>query len=120
MRRAIAFVRGLVPAMLGGAFFLLTFSSVVDPNGDAGAAFLVGGFCGAAVVGLIRLFRIAPWGYGVAGLICGPIPFLVLFQEHETNGEDRFGVWLVGALFGLLIGLLEWARVHRAESSRGS
>ena len=118
MRRVFSFLGGLVPAMLGGAFFVVSFAGVVDPGKPALGGLVVGALCGAAVVGLIRLFRIAPFGYAAAGLVCGPLPFLVLSQGDGTSGDDRFRLWLVGAFFGLLIGVLEWARVRRLEADR--
>ena len=117
MRRVLGFFGGLVPAMLGGAFFVMTFLVVIDPGGNPIGGLIAGAISGVAVVGLIRLFRVAPWGYPVAGLISGPVPFLVLTQGENASGEDRFGIWLLGAVFGLLVGLLEWARVRRRDGS---
>jgi hypothetical protein len=113
LQRTRKFLAGLVPSALAGASFVATVAVMVEPGGSALGGLVVGGIAGVAVVGMIRLFRIAPWGYWVAGLVCGPVPLLVVFQPA---GEDRFGVWLFGAIFGLLIGLLEWARVRRPES----
>jgi hypothetical protein len=120
IRRILAFLCGLAPAVLGGAFFALAFFAVVEPGAKALGGLVVGALWGAAVVGLIRLFRVAPWGYAVAGLLCGPIPLLVLTLGDEPSGEDRFALWLIGAVFGLLIGLLEQARVRRAQSGTGA
>ena len=65
-----------------------------------------------AILGLIRLFRIAPWGYPLAGLFAGPVRLALFFDAKNTAG-DRGGAWLLGAVLGLLIGALEWARVRR-------
>ena len=111
--RLRAFLGGLVPSALGGAFFLTALSQVLDPSQRIGDSLVIGAIAGVAVVGLIRLFRVAPWGYAVAGVVCGPIPFLLLARSEPIREGDRFGVWLVGAFFGLVLGLLEWARVRR-------
>ena len=115
MRRIRKFLGGLVPSALAGALFVATVAKMVDPSEPAVGGLLVGGIAGVAVVGMIRLFRVAPWGYAIAGVICGPVPLILVFQP---SGEDRYGVWVFGAIFGLLIGLLEWARVRRVESDR--
>ncbi len=113
IRRLSKLLSGLVPATLGGAFFLLTFGKVQDPHEGAPGLLILGGISGMVIVGLIRLFKIAPWGYPIAGFLVGPLPFLVLLGRKLPTEEDRGSVWVVAALFGVLIGLLEWARVHR-------
>ncbi len=117
MRKLWAFLGGLTPSALAGAFFLLTLGRVTEP-GQANrlALLLLGGLYGVGVVGLIRLFRVAPWAYPLAGLFCGPVP-LALVLNRNMGGDERGGLWILSALLGLLIGALEWARVRREEGN---
>lgn len=118
MRRLLAVLAGLLPSVLGGAFFLLAFGKVVDPAAPAGALLVVGGLSGTVIVGLVRLFRIAPFGYPFAGLLCGPLPFFLILRGTSEGPQDegsRAGVWLASALLGAILGVLEWARVRRAS-----
>lgn len=115
-RRVLAVLGGLGPSLLGGAFFFGALGPATDRAAGPLGSMVLGALMGAAVVGLIRLFRVAPWGYPVAGVLCGPIPLVLLLAGKAKEGE-LFGVWLLGAVFGLLIGLLEAARVRRSADA---
>lgn len=113
MSRLRRWTVGWGTAMLTGAFAFVV-------GGRLGSAPLpglaVGGaLYGLAVLGLIRLFPVRGWGLPVAGLLCGPVPISLLAGRGGEPGE-RFGVALIFAGLGLLLGLLEWARQSRAES----
>ena len=77
------FVGALMPAALAGAFFTLTLFRVQEP-GDSNRVglLLLGGIYGIGVVGLIRLFRVAPWCFPFVGLLCGPLPAALLVREQ--------------------------------------
>lgn len=114
------FLRGLMPAGLAGAFFLLTaMAREIGGQSHVPArilmALVAGWLLGVAVVGLIRLFRVAAWAYPLAGLICGPVPFAVLGGKM---GDDEWGgIWFLSSLFGAVVGTLEFARRRREEAS---
>lgn len=112
MKRLRTFLAGAAPAMLAGAFFTLALSQLASPDGTRIGGLLVGSLYGMAVVGLIRLFRVAPWGSWFAGLLCGPVP-AALILPRGGDPSDRAGLWLLTALLGLLIGGLEHARRKR-------
>lgn len=119
LRRIRRFLSNLVPAFLAGGFFLLAAGRLAhDPSAGRLGLLLAGGLYGVGVVGLIRLFPIAPWAYFVAGFLCGPIP-AALLVGRSMGEEDRAGFWLLTALLGLLVGLLETARVHLRRGSEG-
>lgn len=112
-------VAGLVPSALAGAFFLLSFVKIFQPDARPGQLLVVGAICGVVVVGLVRLFRVAPWGYPAAGFVCGPVPIFLVMQRGQDEPaapDDRLAIWLFSALFGLLVGFLEWARVRRSAA----
>ncbi len=118
MKRVRSFLEGLMPGGLVGGFFGLTLLRVIDPAEAARLpAFLLGWLYGVGVVGLIRLFRVAPGVYPLVGLVCGPVPVALLFQA-ETKADERATLWLFSALLGLLIGSVEWARVRRRETAQ--
>ena len=105
-----------VPAGLAGAFFFLAFGRTTEPGEQNRAALLLAGsLFGVVVLILIRRFRVAPWAYPLAGLLCGPVP-VVIFLTAETPPKDAGGVWILSAILGLLIGFFEWARVARERS----
>lgn len=111
--RVRRFFRGLLPATLAGAFFFMILGRVDDPGASRVGMLLLGGLYGIGIVGLIRLFRIAPWGYPVVGLLAGPLP-LALLVTVDMSKNDRGGALVLTALLGVFVGLVEWARV-RAE-----
>jgi hypothetical protein len=113
VRRLRALLADAWPAMLAGAFFMLTvFRSSGDEGGRA-AALLVGALYGVAVLGLVRLFRARSFGYLVAGTLSGPVPAALLLPDALPAAE-RGGACFVAAFLGLCVGLLEWAKVRRA------
>jgi len=102
---------------MAGGVVLMALGRAQDPELSRLGLLLLGGLFGIAMVGLIRLFRIAPWGYPWAGLVSGLVP-PGLFFGAGGSGDDRGGFLLISALLGVLIGLLEWARV-RGRNPRG-
>jgi len=122
MRRFARFlgrlVGGVHHAGLAGAFVFLAMLAT-DPSAKLATSFLLGGVYGIGVLALIRLFRVSPCAYPVAGLIAGPVP-AALFLARSLEGEEWGGIWLLLALLGALIGTLEWARMRldRASGAR--
>ena len=110
MKRARVFLAGLMPAGLAGAFFALTILAK-EPGASRIGLLLAGWLLGVAIVALIRLFKVAPWAYPLAGLVCGPVP-VALITWSSAEPEEWFGVWLLCALLGALIGTLELARLR--------
>ena len=107
---------GMTPAMLAGGFVTLSIRIPEPEHGRIGLL-VVGVVYGAAVLGLIRLFRIAPWAYFLAGMVCGPVPLAFLMTQHGGN-EDENGLWILTMLLGVVIGLLETARVQVQHKKR--
>lgn len=121
MRRLKLTIAGLVPAGMAGAFVALTLGRTNPEEFHARLPLLIlGGLWGVAVVGLIRLFRVRPWAFGLVGFLCGPVPTFLLGpgrEAREAEQGDRLGIWLVLSLLGMLIGLLETARVQVRDRS---
>ncbi len=116
-----SFFDGWGTAMLAGSLYLLTVVGITaqKPGPAAGLGLLLlGAALGLAILALIRLFGTSRWGFPVAGLLAGPVPLILLFTPRIAQGE-RGGVVLLGALLGLAIGLLEWARVSRSRPGAG-
>ena len=113
------FAATLVPAALAGGLFLMAVGRANDPSLSRWGLFLLGALFGVAISGLIRLFRIAPWGYPWAGLFCGLAPPGIFF-DSKGGQEDRGGFLLVAALLGFLLGLIEWARARGPQSTTSS
>ncbi|MCE9593255.1 MAG: hypothetical protein K8S98_03580 [Planctomycetes bacterium] len=104
---------GLGTAMYTGALVfvagrLLAKGELAHPLGLA----LLGALYALAVLGLMRVFGARRWGLAVAGVLCGPTP-VALLAGTDSSGEDRGGMLFVGALFGLVVGLMEWNRQSR-------
>lgn len=101
-------------AILAGGLFALPLSHQAA-GGPIGylvallACFLLGGLFGVVILTAIRFFRTERWGYPIAGLLAGSVPLIVV----PMSGKDLGGLWVVSALLGLLIGLLEWERTSR-------
>ncbi len=105
------------PSGLAGAFFFFAVAQALEPSWGSLLIAPIGWLYGIGVAWLIRLFRVAPWAYLVAGGFCGPIPFAVIMTS-ESSADERGGLWLASALLGASIGLLEWARArHGARST---
>ncbi len=75
---------------------------------------LVGAALALATLALMRFFAPRSWDHLIAGLLAGPVPIQLLFGP-EASAADRGGLLLFGALLGLLIGAMEWARKLREE-----
>ncbi len=111
----------LAPAAMAGGFVALGLSGL----GGAARPHVVGLFFAGAlyalsVTGLMRLFPVHRWGYCVVGFLSGPVPIAILSTgqgEGRPSHEEMLGGWLLFALAGLLLGLLEWARQARLEAS---
>ncbi|HVS19847.1 MAG TPA: hypothetical protein VMT18_14675, partial [Planctomycetota bacterium] len=58
------------------------------------------------------LFGLRRWGWIVAGLVSGPVPYALLWS-HQGSPEERGGGVLAGMLLGILLGLVRWAREAR-------
>lgn len=123
MRRRIArWVTGWGTAMLTGAFFVLGFAAL-DKNYDPSRVpepLVLGAFYGLGVLALLRLLRVRGWGLAVAGLVCGPVPIVLLIVPEMAPGDERGGLVLVGLLGGLFIGLMEWARASSRAAREGA
>jgi hypothetical protein len=113
LKRALA---GTGTAMLAGAFFFVVVGRI-DRLPPVGALALIGAVYGAAVLGLVRLFRARTWGLAVAGLLSGPVPVAVLAGSGGSP-DERGGIVALAAVLGTLIGLLEWARQAAREKHR--
>jgi len=99
-----------------GAFFALILRFQDPENANRFGLLLVGSLYGIAVVGLVRLFRVAPWCYPIVGLVCGPVPFALL--AHPGMEEElRGGMLPLTAIFGLIVGFVEWGRTRRSNDS---
>ena len=114
MKRLRSFLTGASPAMMVGAFFALGVFRLGAEQAPRSAGLLVGALYGLAVLGVLRLFRVAPWGLWFVGLVAGPVPAALLAPRGDVSG-DRAGVWAITALLGLLIGGIEHARLKRDE-----
>lgn len=108
-RRALRSTREvlLLPAGVGGAMLGLSLSQLDEAN-NWFAGLVVGWLYGMAVRGLMRLFGLPRSWSWLVGLFAGPVPLALLIQA-DAPAQDRGGVILVGALLGLLLGLLEAA-----------
>lgn len=116
MRKLKRLAAQALPSMLAGGFLALGQRLSEEEASDRLGLLLWGALYGLAVIGLVRLFRVTSFGYLVAGFICGPVPAALLIQEPIAGtADDRGAFWLVLGLFGLFIGVLEWARVRAAE-----
>jgi hypothetical protein len=105
----------LLPAGLGGAFLGLALFQLGE-GGNRIAGLVVGWLYGISVAGLMRLLPVPPGWYWLAGIFAGPIP-IALLMSNGTPANER-GVILVGALVGLLLGLLESASARRSAGLR--
>lgn len=106
--------RALLPSAMAGGFFLLSIGRANDPSLSRLGLLLLGGLLGVAITGLIRLFRVARWGYPWVGLFCGLALPGILFGA-DGGSEDRAGFLLVAALLGAFLGVIEWARVSASR-----
>ena len=101
----------LLPAGLAGGCF---GAAVVagQPGGTGFPGLVVGWLYGVVVGGALRLFKVPPGAYPLAGLLAGPLPIALLTPTDAAN-DARGLVWL-GAIAGLVIGLVEWAASRHA------
>lgn len=117
MKACLRFLASVNHAGLAGGFVLLAAGASSDAAQIV--LLLIGWLYGVAILGLIRLFRVARWAYPIVGMLCGPIPSAVLFARHMGD-EEWGGTAVVMALGGLVIGLLEAARESYLERRGGS
>lgn len=120
MRRLRATLAGdwLVSVWTGAAFGLL-IGRLEMPNPIL-VVMAFGGLYALAVHGLMGLFGVRRWGWLVAGLLAGPIPFALLFAHGRVTQDERGGGIAMGMLLGLLLGLVRWAReARRADGALG-
>jgi hypothetical protein len=100
---------GLAGACLGAAVI------AAQPGANGTPGLIVGWLYGVLVAALVRLFRIPPRAYPLAGFLVGPLPFALLMSPSATS--DERGVLWLGFLAGLLIGLMEWAAARFVAAS---
>ena len=112
LRRAWKKVAGVLclPSGIGGAFLGLALFQL-GPGGHRIAGLVVGWLYGISVWGLMRLLPVPRGWSWLAGIFAGPIPLALLMPNGNT--ADERGVILVGAVVGLLLGLLEVAHARR-------
>ena len=122
LRRVAAWLR--LPSGLAGGFL---GAAVVagQPGGTGLPGLVIGWLYGVVVGGTLRLFRVPPGAYPLAGVLAGPLP-IALLTPVGAGADARGLVWL-GAIAGLVIGLVEWAasrhpgsRTGAVESSEGA
>ena len=77
---------------------------------------VIGWLYGVVVGGALRLFRVPPGAFPLIGFLVGPLP-IALLMPAGAGADARGLVWL-GALAGLVIGLVEWgaSRVRPAAA----
>jgi hypothetical protein len=102
------------PAGMTGALSGFVLTGVGDGLPSAFLGLLIGWLYGYAVLGLIRAFRVSPSFYWLVGILCGPVPFV--FLAGGVAKEDRGGIVVLTAVFGLVVGLVEWG--HRLRVQR--
>ena len=114
--RTRRFLGNVMPAGLTGAFVVFAVGRVGEPaDTNRVGLLLLGWFYGVGILGLIRLFRVAPWCYPWVGFVAGPVP-LALFVHEGVDAKERGFLLVLTALFGFLVGLIEWGRVRRLEA----
>jgi hypothetical protein len=113
-RRLVEWIR-IPSGLTGGCLGAMVVA--VQPSGTGLPGFLIGWLYGVVVGAGLRLFRVPPGAFPLAGLLAGPLPIALLMPVGAAV-EARGLVWL-GALAGLVIGLVEWA-VSRHAAARGS
>ncbi|HEX6882906.1 MAG TPA: hypothetical protein VF530_05965 [Planctomycetota bacterium] len=110
-RRLAEWIR--IPSGLAGGCLGATVVAA-QPGGTGLPGFVIGWLYGVVVGGALRLFRVPPGVYPLAGLLAGPLP-IALLMPAGAGADARGLVWL-GALAGLVIGLVEWG----ASRARGA
>lgn len=111
-RRFVASLGG--PAGMTGALAGFVLVGIEEGVLAGLPGLLIGWLYGYAVLGLIRAFRVTPGFYWLVGILCGPVP--AVFLVGGMDKEDRGGVVVLTALFGLVVGLIEWG--HRIRVQR--
>lgn len=106
------------PASLTGLCTGFALGGIEGGLGGGLAGALIGALYALAVLGLIRCFRIVPGLYWAAGLVCGPVPLVLVSQD--VSKEDVGGLLLLAALFGALVGLIEWAHARHSAGRGGA
>jgi hypothetical protein len=108
-------------AALAGALLAFTLAAASDGQAPSLVRGLwaapFGALFGIAVRGLLRLFPVAPAAFPAAGLLSA-LALASLLDHGDAEGPG--GTLLVAAIFGLLLGWLEWgseARALRLSSS---
>jgi hypothetical protein len=104
----------LLPSGIGGAFLGLTLFQL-NAGSHRIAGLVVGWLYGITVLVLMRLLPVPAGWYWLAGMFAGPLP-IALLMPAGTPADER-GVILLGALLGLLLGLLEVAHARRSRAS---
>ena len=84
--------------------------------GPLGVLSAAGALTGATTALLLLFFPVGPLAKPLVGVFCGPfLPMLVWLPEalRQGRGGDAAAAVLLGALVGLLVGVLDGARVRR-------
>lgn len=113
--------RGWGTAMLAGGFFLCSATAMHEERFGLGqmlGGFVTGAAFALAVLALMRLFHPIGWAHLVAGLLVGPVPFLLVVGPF-TPLPDRGGLLVLGSILGLILGALEWNRARRTGAGSG-
>jgi hypothetical protein len=120
LQRLRSLLRGdWAASVLTGVFFTLVLLRIEEPHGRFEVA-LVGAVYALCVHGLMGLFGVRRWGWAVAGFLAGPVPLAILSTPKPEEAGERAGILLLAALFGLLIGLVRWAReARRSDRAAG-
>lgn len=121
MRRLRSFLSGDWPiSVWTGAVFGLLIGRLEAPNPIL-SVMAFGGVYALAIHGLMGIFGVQRWGWLVAGALSGPLPFALLWAHGEVTPDERGGGIAVGVVFGMVLGLVRWAReARRADRASGS
>jgi len=103
-RRLVEWIR-IPSGLTGGCLGAMVVAA--QPDGTGLPGFVIGWLYGVVVGGGLRIFRVPPGAYPLAGLLAGPLP-IALLMPAGASADARGLVWL-GALAGIVIGLVEWA-----------
>ncbi len=113
MKRARRIGRAFLgPSAVTGAFLGAAIVAA-QPGGSGLAGLVLGWLYGVVVGGLMRLFRVRPGAYPLAGFLAGPVP-VALLTFPDASPDMRGVVWL-GFVVGLVLGCVEWAHSRCLE-----
>lgn len=114
------------PSVMAGALAFFTFGAAESTRGVSGLrqlvqgvvggtlAALIGMLFGLAVGALIRAFRVHPLAYPAVGFLASPAVLALVGAGRE---EGALGI---AAVFGLVLGFIEWGAEWRRREAAGS